>query len=78
MSARCIGALAAVCQTEVMQEVVVKVIPKLSDVDEETSRQGAMECISCNVPAKFLFLLVYFMSRTLFVSVIKEQTLTLW
>ncbi|XP_071815312.1 TATA-binding protein-associated factor 172-like [Apostichopus japonicus] len=59
MSARCIGALAAVCQTEVMQEVVVKVIPKLSDVDEETSRQGAMECISCAVDSQGMDIVPY-------------------
>ncbi|PIK38155.1 hypothetical protein BSL78_25007 [Apostichopus japonicus] len=59
MSARCIGALAAVCQTEVMQEVVVKVIPKLSNVDEETSRQGAMECISCAVDSQGMDIVPY-------------------
>ncbi|KAJ8037888.1 hypothetical protein HOLleu_18825 [Holothuria leucospilota] len=47
MSARCIGALAAVCTTLVMQEVIFKVVLLLADVDAEASRQGAMECVTC-------------------------------
>lgn len=47
MTARCIGALAALSPNIVMEQVVTRVLPLLEAIQNDNYRQGAMEAIVC-------------------------------